>query len=326
MQIYLLLTEKCNLRCGMCIRGKQTGHDLSLASIKEAPWINELRTHDLVLSGGEPTLHPDFSEITWFFCKHANNVFITTNGINNSYLSKDFLRENLNFQVSIDGDEDAHDIIRGKGTFARSMSTVQKLDSLGARYTISSVVNRRNVQSIKKLELILRGLQNIKYWRITYEMPFGSANFKDMMTAKEWNAFVDDMISRARLKIKIQKIFPFELYDRRKEDLDRLIEKGGRCNNCGSGKDKIYIYPDLTVYPCTCLTDFPLGSLREKTIAEILNGKEASLFLHYEVNNEICRKCQYLKYCNGGCIGMSYHVFNKLGMGDARCPKFSPRN
>ena len=325
MQIYLLLTEKCNLKCSMCIRGKQTGHDLSLASIKEATWVNELKSHDLVLSGGEPTLHPDFSEITWFFCNHASKVFITTNGINNSYLSKDFLRENLNFQVSIDGDEEAHDIIRGKGTFSRSMSTVQKLDSLGAKYTISSVVNRRNVAAIKRLELILRELKNIKYWRITYEMPFGSANFNDMMTADEWNAFVDGMVKCARLQIKIQKIFPFELYDRRKEDLDRLIKEGGRCNNCGSGRDKIYIYPDLSVYPCTCLTDFPLGSLRKNTITEILNGKEARLFTHYEVNNEICRRCQYLAYCNGGCIGMSYHFFKKLGMGDVRCPKLSAR-
>ena len=323
MQIYLLLTEKCNLKCRMCIRGKQKGENISFSQLKNATWVNEIQTHDIVVSGGEPTLHPDFTEIVNFLCNHARSVTITSNGTQQNHLTTNVSRENLYFQISVDGDKVAHDDIRGEGTFSKCMSTVFELDRLGARYSIASVASRKNISSFKKLALELETLRNIRYWRISYEMPFGNAGFSNMMSADEWNAFVDEILETANLRVHIQKIFPFEIYDRRKEELDRIIENGEGCNNCGSGKSKIYIYPDFNVYPCTCLTDFPLGNLKTQSLEEILHNSNTRKFSEYEIKNKICLECKYLKYCNGGCIGMSYHFFKSLGMGDVRCPKLS---
>ncbi len=323
MQIYLLLTEKCNLKCRMCIRGKQHGEELSFLRLKNATWLDEIKVHDIVVSGGEPTLHPDFAPIVNFLCDHARSVTVTTNGTQKDCLIKNVTRENLYFQISIDGDNAGHDDIRGLGTFTKSMSTVHELDRLEAKYSVASVANRNNISSLKKLASELEQLNKIRYWRISYEMPFGNANFTNMLSADEWNAFVDEILEIANLRLRIQKIFPFDIYDRRKDELDRIIENGSGCNNCGSGKSKIYIYPNFDVYPCTCLTDFPLGNLENQSLAQILHSPAASQFSEYEIKNEICLNCKYLKYCNGGCIGMSYHVFKTLGMGDIRCPKLS---
>ena len=183
------------------------------------------------------------------------------------------------------------------------------------------VVNKNNIEAILKLEDELRLLKNIRYWRISYEMPFGSANFKNMLSAEDWNDFVDLIIKKSRLKLKIKKIFAFDIYDKYKDKLDTIIQQKGTISNCGSGVDKIYIYPNLEVYPCTCLTDFPLGSLRKNSLKEILKGEKINSFVNYKVNDEICKSCGYLKYCNGGCIGISYHWYKKIGMGDIRCPK-----
>lgn len=325
MQIYILLTDKCNLKCSMCIRGCQEGGNLDFDTLMNSSWIDELKQHDIVLTGGEPTLNPRFLEILNFFCKKSKTVTITTNGTINNYIDSVILRDNLFFQISIDGDQEMHDSIRGMGMYERSMQTILRLDNLGAQYSVASVVNKNNREAIIQLESELRRLRNIRYWRISYEMPFGSAGTENMLSAEEWNAFVDEIIKKAQLRLKIKKIFPFAIYEKYKDRLDTMIDRSGACNNCGSGKDKIYIYPDLEVYPCTCLTDFPLGSLRTNTLQEVLNGENAEPFIHYEVNNEICRACEYLKYCNGGCIGMSYHMFNKLGMGDIRCPKIKKK-
>lgn len=320
LQIYLLLTDDCNLECSMCIRGKQNGTNIDFTLLKEMKWLSELKEHDIVVTGGEPTMHPQFVDIVSFLCDHAKKVTVTTNGTINSYLNKGFLHKNLYFQISIDGDAKTHNSIRGIGTYQKSMNTIKSLDAIGAQYSVATVANKNNTEAVKLLAKELKKLNNIRYWRISYEMPFGSAGFENMMTASEWNIFVDEMIDLAKLRMKIMKIFPFDLYDRKKDYLDQIIGTNRRYNNCGSGKSKIYIYPDFQVYSCTCLTDFPLGNLKESNLAEILCGKEIQKFTNYEVKNKICINCEYLKYCNGGCIGMSYHYFKELGMGDVRCP------
>lgn len=321
MQIYILLTDRCNLKCKMCIRGRQNGTDLDFDTLRNSCWIDELKKHDVVLTGGEPTLNPRFLEILEFFCENAKTVTVTTNGTISNYINSTILKDNLYFQISIDGDQNMHDFIRGIGMYERSLKMVNRLDELEAQYSVASVVNKNNRESIIQLEKELRVLKYIRYWRISYEMPFGDAGVENMLSAEEWNAFVDKIIDKAKLRLKIKKIFPFDVYKKYKDRLDEIVATGSKCNNCGSGKDKIYIYPNLEVYPCTCLTDFSLGSLRINTLQEVLNSIAAEPFIHYEVKNEICRTCEYLKYCNGGCIGMSYHTFNKLGMGDIRCPK-----
>lgn len=322
MQIYILLTENCNLNCAMCIRGRQQGTNIDLNALQEFSWLEELAGHDVVITGGEPSLHPQFSHIVHLFCGYAKTVTITSNGTINNYLTKNFLRPNLFFQISLDGDLAAHDGIRGKNVYNRSFETLRILDRLGAQFSVATVASRKNKNSLLNLEMELHKLKGLQYWKIAYEMPFGDADAEHMMPAEEWNRFVDYMLEYVSLRMKIKKIFPFELYDAHREELEQQRKGSKRSFNCGSGTNKLYLYPDLTVYSCTCLTDFPLGNLKENTLQEILNSEPIRKFVNYRVlDDSICSKCEYVKFCNGGCIGMSYHFFGKLGMGDMRCPK-----
>ena len=324
MQVYILITEKCNLNCSMCIRGEQSGIDLDYDAISLLPFVDELAEHDVVITGGEPTQHKDFCRFVKFFCKHAKTVTVTTNGTSRAFTDSlcSVNRKNLAFQLSLDGDKTAHDNIRGSGVFDEAVKTLRTLETLGWNYTIASVVSRKNVHAMKPLAELLETFTKMRYWRLSYEMPFGSAGFDDMMTAEEWNTFVDELLDFSHVRTKIQKIFPFDLYDKNIELLNTPEFSCRRCSNCGSGKRKIYIYPNLMVYPCTCLTDFPVGSVRDSTLNEILNSKALKPFSEYAVHEDSrCNNCKYKPFCNGGCIGMSYHYFGRLGVGDIRCPK-----
>lgn len=326
LQIYLLLTENCNLNCSMCIRGRQNGVNIDFDILKKLDCVNEIGSHDIVITGGEPTLHPEFREIVTFMCNQAKTVTVTSNGTLNYYLEQELLKDNLFFQISLDGDQYTHDGIRGNGAFRKTLNTIKKLDEIGAQYSIATVASRKNKEAMLELANILSTLSHMRYWRISYEMPFGSASFDNMMTATEWNKFVDFMLENVGFRMKIQKIFPFELYDARKNELENLVNKSNRCFNCGSGKNKIYIYPDYNVYSCTCLTDFCLGNLKKLSLSEILNGNEIEKFAKYRLSADtVCNKCEYKKFCNGGCIGMSYHYFGELGKGDIRCPKLEKK-
>lgn len=321
MQIYLLLTQKCNLNCKMCIRGDKSKSELSLTDLQNLKYIEEFAPHDIVITGGEPTLCKDFIPIISFLKERVNSISICTNGTSDFYFTDDVIDSNIGIQISIDGTEAVHDLIRGKGSYKQIMKTISKLETIGLPYTVSSVVSNRNIKCMKEMADSLVDLKFLKHWNISYEMPFGHADINDLVSAEEWNIFVDEMLDYVCFRMKIQKMFPFELYDKNKERLEELF-KGRKCSNCGSGRNKIYIYPDLNVYPCTCLTDFCLGNLRDKSLADIMQSELALRFADYTILPESkCQSCEYLKYCNGGCIGMSYNYFHKLGYGDIRCPK-----
>jgi len=93
--------------------------------------------------------------------------------------------------------------------------------------------------------------------------------------------------------------------------------------NCSTGSGKLYIYPDLSVYACTCLSALPVGNLREITIEELIDGAKLRDVANCLLKaNSPCRRCRYVVLCNGGCPGMSFAAFGAIGVGDTRCPRF----
>lgn len=307
----------------MCIRGKQHGSNMDIEELKRVVKRNDFSEHDVVITGGEPSIHERYFEIVQLMAKHSKSVTVTSNGTLNLRFDELQNIDNLSFQISLDGDMASHNKIRGNGAFESTWENLKQMDTLGTCYSVASVVSGKNRDDIFNLLPMLEGLKNLRFWRISYEMPFGSAaGIEDIMTAQEWNSFVDAMLMKAKLRLKIQKIFPFELYDKRREKLEKAASVRKRSINCGSGVNKLYVYPNFEVYPCTCLTDFCVGNLSQQNLSEILNGESIKAFSEYELRSEsICQECEYKIFCNGGCIGMSYHYFGKLGMGDLRCPK-----
>lgn len=317
MRIYLLITNKCNLTCSMCIRGNNSIEDMQFEDFKKIFDEQDTSEMEIVITGGEPTLHLNFEKFVKYSSKKFKKVLIATNGTQNNYIDNIKNMKNIMFQVSLDGNRDVHNQIRGKYVFDNILETIEKFEKNEIKYCIASVVGYCNYKTIFELIPVLKKLKKMKYWRISYEMPFGNAQKNKIFPTEKWNNFVDKILEEVEFPLLIKKIFPLELYDKNMDS----INQENRCLNCGSGKENIYIYPDFNVYPCTCLTDFCIGNIRVKNLEEIIKGKENNIFLNYNILEEsICNKCKYKKLCNGGCIGMSYNILGKLGLGDIRCP------
>lgn len=308
----------------MCIRGKQHGSNMDIDKLFNVVKNNDFSEHEVVITGGEPTIHEKYFDIVKLMCKYSKKVTVTSNGTLDLKIDELKGLDNLFFQISLDGDTVSHNLIRGEGAFEKTWDNILKLDALGVNYSVASVVNKKNRDRIFKLLPLLEQLNKLNFWKISYEMPFGSAaGIDEIMTASEWNIFVNEMLMKAKLRLKIKKLFPFDLYDKKRDELEMVFLKKKRSTNCGSGTDKLYVYPDFQVYPCTCLTDFCIGNLSQQSLDEIVSSKLIKKFSEYEIQKDaVCQNCEYKKFCNGGCIGMSYHYFGKLGMGDMRCPKF----
>lgn len=84
------------------------------------------------IGGGEPLLRKDLFEIVRYAKKTGLNVSIITNGyFVEGKILDDMIRNETRVSISIDGDEETNDVIRGRGAYAKAVSAMQKLSGEG---------------------------------------------------------------------------------------------------------------------------------------------------------------------------------------------------
>jgi SynChlorMet cassette radical SAM/SPASM protein ScmF len=159
---YLYLTNGCNLRCRHCwiapsfVNSEPTpGEYLDLELLKQAVAQGKpLGLRNAKLTGGEPTLHPQFIEIADYLTSEGLSLNMETNG---TLISADLARHlktktNLTFvSVSIDGpNAEVHDPFRGvKGSFDDAVRGFRHLVEAGYRPQLIMCPHRGNVDTVE---------------------------------------------------------------------------------------------------------------------------------------------------------------------------------
>jgi len=115
----------CNLHCSHCywwLNRKNDAEDLSAEQWRQIIRRTFKKQHVYVVTlvGGEPTMRPDIIQV---FCEEMpRRVCVVTNG---TYPLKRF--ENLYFYwISLDGTEEVHDSIRGKGAYIKTKQNISE--------------------------------------------------------------------------------------------------------------------------------------------------------------------------------------------------------
>lgn len=317
MIVYYIITKKCNLSCSHCIRGNSENDtmDTKIAFKSLDDVFFDYPDATIILSGGEPTIHPDFDFILQEASVRFKHVVINSNGTTDYFRSSNiWKKENIVVQFSIDGDKDTHNKIRGKGSFEKVIDNIKLINQSNKPIWISSTVSQHNYESVKKLPLFFSKYY-IDKWQVAPMMPFGNADDSAILQNDAWNELVDRLIEITPFRLGIRKLFDFKKLSNKSDiDIQKIAEKSRNIDfrNCGCLRSKVYIYPNMTIYPCTCLTDIPLGNLSECSLKHILDNA----IEHCNINTcDICQKCRYFSICNGGCWGMQ----KKYGA-DIRCP------
>ncbi len=146
--VTFIVTWRCNLRCFMCDVWKKTDHDdmtpeEAKAIFKQLPSLDSLR-----LTGGEPFLRRDFSQLVENILSVSNPtvLHITTAGVLYERIVefvKAFGSPRLHLKVSIDAVGDRHDAIRGyRGLYNKSLRTLRTLAELREQYGFYLGVNQ----------------------------------------------------------------------------------------------------------------------------------------------------------------------------------------
>ncbi|MFH0869328.1 MAG: radical SAM protein [archaeon] len=148
--IFLEITEKCNLDCKGCYLQKN-GAEAELGQLEKI--IDELArcgVKNIQLLGGEPTTHSKLPEICSYIKSTFRNVEIVSNGYNISDSMIKKLDKNADlFCISIDGNRDTHNCLRSNNqSYDRAVSSLNRLSAAGFETEIVMTLNRLNYKQI----------------------------------------------------------------------------------------------------------------------------------------------------------------------------------
>ncbi|UCG77909.1 MAG: radical SAM protein [Nitrospirota bacterium] len=172
----LQITDRCNLNCRHCYIGGRGARELEVGAIESI--MKELETMQglrLLITGGEPLLHSSFEELNDILPEYELRKVLFTNGM----LLDTSILKGLNvqeIQISIDGCEEAHDFLRGKGSYKRSMEAVRAALDAGHDVSISTMVHAGNLSDFDHMEASFRGM-GIREW--TVDIPCLEGNLKN---------------------------------------------------------------------------------------------------------------------------------------------------
>jgi len=260
LPLYLtyFVTHKCNLKCRHCFFWKEINKNTKELSLDEINKFSETMNNivHLNLTGGEPFLRNDLSEIVNIFYKNNSlqNIAIPTNG----FLTKQILKivkqilENcpnlaVMISLSLDGLKEQHDKIRGvKGSFNNAMKTYKELSKLRNKYEhlnleIIDVAFIRGNPRDKKAKSI--NINN--YIKICNQIE------KDL-SSKELIGYTNFSLSSLSSAVKTLK----------RKIIAKTYKENKFQTRCFAGNLSAVIYSNGDVFPCELLNK-KIGNIRD---------------------------------------------------------------
>lgn len=255
--IFLYITEHCQLRCGHCYMGSRLERGLVL-SYEDACKITQLcrriGAEYITFIGGEPTLHPYLAKIVAYAneCGYKQ-VMIDSNGLRPDSIMA-IPPDHLYFvTISLDGaSSETHDRVRGSGTFVRTLESIRKLVAHGYHVRINCTVFRFSIHEAVSVIILAEeiGVSLVNFHTFSEE-GYGAGRSDWSLTPHEWIAFCE-LLERVKNQFRVSVWYPptWTTPDR----LQRYVAEG--FNGClGCSLDRLSIFPDGRCYLCSVFFD-----------------------------------------------------------------------
>jgi len=268
----------CNSRCRMC--------DIWQNKIKSEvrpEFYNKLpkSLKDINLTGGEPFLRRDLSEIVRIIrnrCPEAR-ILINTNGFLVKSIDKQLKKileydKKIAIRISLDGWGKNHDRIRGiKEGFEKCMESLKIMKELGVKdLGIAFTLMKDNVKDLEKIfdYCVDQGL--VFSLTLVSESPIYFGKDKQEMRPKD-----SFELKKVFKRISKKQYLSFNPKDWGKawfnNSLYEYLKAGKRSLVCDAGKKWVYVDSLGKVYSCQ-MKPWLLGDLKKKRFKEIINSKK----------------------------------------------------
>lgn len=303
--VYLYISEACQLRCDHCYMGERLERAMKMPLSQIVDWLTTWRRmggSKVTILGGEPTLHPNFTDAVRLAGRLGYEHVITTTNGQRPALKKFRAMAPEDFayvQVSLDGgDAKNHDAVRGAGTFDTAVATTRELARRGFDTRVICTVNRANRDdALRLLELAGELGVNLVKFHVFSEIGTGHLNRELALTPPEWIEFCD-LLERVAV-LYDTRVWYQPAYARR-DQMDRYAGEGYQ--GCiGRTLDRISVFPDGRAYVCSYLFDTDLN-FAQMTGSQVTLNREPSEFDLFTsaLARSACGGCKS-PACLGGC-------------------------
>jgi radical SAM protein len=244
----------------------------------------------------------------------------------------------LSASLSLDGDREMHDWLRGEGVYNRTLGLINMLNEKHLKLQINSVVMRKNISQLPELLKLLID-NGVKTWEVFFLIQTGRAIDSEDLTPQEfedinhWLLFamnygmvirtVESPIFR-RIIDEGNENYAGDLYY---QLMDKTIDLLGfpdrknipsRMSNTRDGKGIIFVGYNGEVYPSGFLP-YNLGNIRDKSIADIYRNNETLKLLRDSANlGGSCGICRWGDSC-GGSRSRAYARYGDIFARDPAC-------
>jgi len=285
----LQITNRCNLRCRHCYLGPARPVDLSLAQVREAlEQFVRIQGLRLLVSGGEPLLHPMFREVNGLLRGVGVRVVLLSNGtLIDEHVARNLTAQEV--QVSLDGMRDGHEILRGTGSFDRVMAAIRYLIEAGKTVSVATMVHTGNVGEFDEMAALLPEL-GVSEWAVDAPCDLGALweNRELMLPPEEAGRFLSYGFGGS-------------------------LHEGGEGALCGS--HLMTITPEGLGCKCGYYSDRPLGRLEEGL--DLLWSR-----LPKPGIDSLSCACPHLETCRGGCRFRAERAGDPCGPDPVKCGQF----
>lgn len=332
-------TKSCNAKCKHCYgsSGEAFLNEFTTSEIKGLidQLVNDMTVDKIFFTGGEPFMRDDIVELIKYADSKKMKILISSNS---KLLTRNILEQlkdiNFNmFQISLDGNQEVHDKIRGEGFYDSVISALELLKELKFKnVTIATCLMRENYDQF----------ENIMNIAIKYDVPVYSL----VLLLVAGRATKDLDVTSVQLLEAINKIFDiYRKYEGRISLADNsiippaLVPKDLREQGMHKKFEVCCAFPHIlgveangNVAPCDGFFTFPefiAGNVRDTSLKDLWNNSEVFNKLKELDLTDIkgvCSKCKFLNTCAGSCRASAYSYYKDIKAPFPTCQKLYEAN
>lgn len=315
LHFVFILGYKCNLACTHCSSNADSHGSLGYSTDEARNILRqmaEIGVVDVAFSGGEPLLRRDLEELIRFASAGGLSTGTSTNG----YAVTERRARSLKaagldrLQVSLDGTREAHERVRGKGSFDHAVTAIRRSLDAGLRTHICFTAMRSNAHLLPEM-IDLAVELGVDGFNLSQFVPTGRGVADEalapLVAKRLLEVWLDAKARHSALHLTAHS-----------SGLAALSPEAEHCRGgCQAGISIGCITPDGDVTPCV-MFPLSLGNLRDRALADIWSSSPTVATLKSRAVKGACASCAHRIDC-GGCRAGAWALTGDMMAEDPSC-------
>ena len=314
---HVSITDKCNLNCQYCYANDGSHmKDMGLSEFKYIlDKLDKAGILSIILTGGEPLLHPNINEILDYSIRKKITVLLLTNLSMIDTLDLELLKTPyFAFQISLNGVWDNER--QNNKELMKTVNNYMKIKELKIPIIVTIVIDNVKIN----LESLFKFLENYEITSVRFGLLINLGRNKQTEGINNYIKYVQEATYKiAEYKKQHPNLF-FTVQTEYVEYMDPYIAR--RAVLCEAGISELFVDKNGDVFPCPLFKsfkDFFCGNILNDSVSEIWNSHVMDKMRKISLEQMGCNSCN--NRCGVWCRGLVYSYENSLDKKSPFCIK-----